>query len=241
MALNPEIGPVRGPFFDKKQIKRPCWSCDSDVDDLYNCSSCTAIQAFLKEIDYFTLFGLGYLLSVDLTSLEDQYYTLSRKFHPDFFQKKTTEEQAISLKNTAFLTKAYRTLKDPKPRMRYLIHLIEGDKTLPTEAPAELLEDILEIQERLEDIQGLENNDFQKKELIEDLKLDLEKMKVYQDEEQRQLETLSSKWDALEKNRKDHSFDEDQKNCLNKMKKILSHNAYLDRIIQDIQSALEKE
>ncbi|MBN4054567.1 DnaJ domain-containing protein [Nitrospira defluvii] len=242
MTVTPEkIGPVRGSFFDKKQIKRPCWSCQSDVDDLYNCASCTAIQAFVKEIDYFTLFGLGYLLSVDLTSLETQYYSLSRKFHPDFYQNKTAEEQAISLENTALLTKAYRTLKDPKSRATYLVNFIEGEKTLPTEAPAGLLEDILEIQERLEDSQDLERNTPQTKGLIENLKLDLKKMEAYRNEEQQQLETFSFDWDTLEENRKDRSFGEDQKNCLNKMKKVLSHDAYLNRIIQDIQSALKKE
>ena len=225
-------------FFNKDEIKRPCWSCESEVEDLYNCSHCTALQQFLKDTDYFTLFGLGYLLRVDPDALEKQYYTLSRKFHPDYYQKTSDEEQAISLENTAHLTTAYRTLKDPKKRMAYLIELAGQEKDKQAAAPAELFEEILEIQEHLEALAT--SNGRGKNTWITALEADLEEMEGHCNEARAKLTALSSEWDDLEAERTDHSYSDLQQNCLGAMKLILSHNTYLDRIVEEIREALEE-
>jgi len=239
-AIQDKTGPARGPFFDGESVTRPCWSCEHDGDDLYNCSNCDRIQAFLKDTDYFTWFGIGRILSIDQDVLERQYHSLSRKFHPDYFQQRTPEEQAISLDNTARLNQAYRTLKDPKKRVAYLLSLIEGDKPLASEAPAELFEDIFEIQERLEAIQKSSLQDRGEREtLLQSLKNDLDKMRAHRDEEERQLQKLFLAWDRLEENRKTDFFSDEQKAHLNHMKRILSHEGYLDRIVQNIQAVLE--
>ncbi len=147
-AIAKNSGPERGrSFYDLNVVKRPCWSCSSEVVDPYSCPRCEVIQEFLRETDYFSCFELGYQLNIDLSILEKQYYTLSRKFHPDYYQQKSPEEQDISLENTALLNKAYRTLKDPQERASYLIRLIEGDQPLETKAPSGLFEEIFEIQE----------------------------------------------------------------------------------------------
>ncbi len=239
-AIQNKTGPARGPFFDGESVTRPCWSCEHDGDDLYNCSNCDKIQHFLKDNDYFTWFGFDHSLSIDQDALEKQYHTLSRKFHPDYFQQRTPEEQTISLENTAQLTQAYRILKDPKKRVRYLIGLIEGDKPMEAEAPAELFEDIFEIQERLETLENIRAEDAGQEAVRQELKNDLEKMQAYHDKEDVQLNRLAVEWDSLEKSRNKPTFSDEQKAHLQRMKKILSHEGYLDRIIQNIQSALEK-
>lgn len=224
-------------FFNKEANHRPCWSCQSEVEDLYNCSHCTALQQFLKDTDYFTLFNLGYLLTIDLDALEKQYYELSRKFHPDYFLKTSKEEQAISLENTAHLTTAYRTLKAPKKRMTYLIQLAGQKSDTPAAAPAELFESILEIQEHLESLAASKGDE--KAEWCAALEADLKEMAGHQDQARALLATLSSEWDDLENLRVDHSYSDQQRNCLEKMQEILSHDNYLDRIIEEISDALE--
>lgn len=224
-------------FFNKAPNNRPCWSCQSEIEDLYNCSHCTALQQFLKETDYFVLFNLGYFLTIDLDALEKQYYTLSRKFHPDYFLKTSKEEQAISLENTAHLTTAYRTLKAPKKRMTYLIELAGQGTASPAAAPSELFEDILEIQEHLESLSS--DTSDEKSKWITALENDLEAMEGHQNEAHTKLSALSAEWDGLEGLRADHSYSDQQRNCLEEMKLILSHDRYLDRIVEEISEALD--
>ena len=240
MMLVPEkTGPVRGSFIEMHPDKRPCWSCDAEIEDQYSCSHCSVIQTFLKETDYFRCFELSYHLDIDLKLLEKQYYKMSRKFHPDYYQQKSTEEQAISLENTALLTRAYRTLKDPLERVAYLICLVEGDENIPTEAPADLFEEIFEIQETLEEIRRCnEEHSEQKTALIQSLKHALERMEHYQAEEKKALEALSCEWDRLESSRQQESFSDLQRGCIMKMKHILSHRAYVDRIVGDLRKSL---
>ncbi len=236
-----KTGPARGSFFEKDKTKRPCWNCGYDSDDPIYCSHCEKIQHFLKESDYFTWFGLDYVLLINQEALEKQYYYLSRKFHPDYFQRTSQEEQAISLENSAKLNEAYRTLKNPKKRLAYLIALIEGANQLSPAPPADLFEEIFEIQERLEAVQEpapTESNPQDKP--YRALKTDFEKMQQYQGEADIQLKQLSSEWDAHEAKRKADAFSDAQRNVVDRMKNVLSHEAYLDRIIKDIKTALDK-
>lgn len=226
-------------FFNKEELKRPCWSCNSEVENLYNCSHCTALQQFLKDTDYFKLFELGYLLTIDRDVLEKQYYILSRKFHPDYYQKTSEEEQMISLENTAHLTRAYRTLKDPKKRMTYLIQLAGQEKDVPAAAPAELFEEILEIQEHLETLEASDGNGPEKAKWKAALEADLEAMEGHRTEAREKLKVLSSEWDGLEVLRMDHSYSDPQQNCLKEMKQVLSHDSYLDRIVEEVREALD--
>jgi len=239
MVVPEKTGPERGSFIEGSIARRPCWSCEAEIADEYSCSHCSVIQTFLKEYDYFRCFELGYFLQIDLAALEQQYYKLSRKFHPDHYQQKSPEEQAVSLENTALLTQAYRTLKDPLKRAAYLIRLVEGETRLDTQAPAALFEDIFEIQERLEAIRNCDPGDNkEKKALSQSLEQSLNKMLRYQAEEEKALEALFDKWDRLESSRRHGPFGQLQRDCIAEIKTLLSHRAYVDRVIGDIQAAL---
>ncbi|VAX28774.1 hypothetical protein MNBD_NITROSPIRAE01-632 [hydrothermal vent metagenome] len=224
----------------KSESIRPCWNCQSDNIAFYNCGSCTSIQQFLHDTDYFTLFNIGYKLSVDPDVLEKQYYELSRRFHPDYYQQRSKAEQDISLENTALLNTAYQTLQDPLKKTTYLLRLIEGDEALPTQAPAELFEEIFEIQENLETLRDLVPSDTDSRtKLAKTLCSAAKEMTQFQAEENAQLKALFLKWDALETQRRDNGFSAAQKELLTKMKQILSHAGYLERILQDIKTALQ--
>src|SRR5579884_3889371 len=156
--------PREGPFYFIEGIskvkqgtsevitKRSCWKCGAQIESLYACGRCGTLQRFPEEIDYFTLFGLGPRLNIDSARLEATFYELSRKFHPDFYQKKSSEEQAISLENSAVVNKAYRVLRDPVQRTEYLIRRVEGASAVSAETPADLFDEILELKELLEEI-----------------------------------------------------------------------------------------
>jgi molecular chaperone HscB len=106
--------------------------------------------------DYFTIFGLPRKLTVDGAALQRRFYELSREHHPDFHQGAAPEQQAETLARSALVNRAYRALRDPLPRVEYLIALEEGREvregaTDKPRAPRELLQEMLEVQEALEE------------------------------------------------------------------------------------------
>ncbi|HEU4438101.1 MAG TPA: Fe-S protein assembly co-chaperone HscB [Methylomirabilota bacterium] len=106
--------------------------------------------------DYFAVFGLPRKLVVDGEALQRRFYELSRRHHPDFHQAAPAEQQAETLARSALVNRAYRALRDPLPRVEYLIALEEGREAREgaadkPKAPRELLEEMLEVQEALEE------------------------------------------------------------------------------------------
>ncbi|HIE66077.1 MAG: Fe-S protein assembly co-chaperone HscB [Nitrospira sp.] len=225
----------------EKTLKtRTCWSCNFEVADLFFCSSCDALQAYVENIDYFSCLGLGVRLQIDPDQLEGTFHDLSRKFHPDFYQRRSQEEQQISLENTAILNRAYRTLKDPLERVVYLIGLVEGGEDINTEAPADLFEEIFTLQEALEEAKTLPPGESaEKNALFSTLKASSESLQTRQMEARKQLGVLSGKWDMLEGSEKAKAFTAKQMASLQEMKKILSHRAYLERMVKNIRTAIE--
>jgi molecular chaperone HscB len=198
------------------------------------------LQRLPEKIDYFACFGLAPRLQIDLPSLQAKFHELSRKFHPDFYQKRSEEERAISLENAALLNKAYRVLKDPLRRVEYLIGWIEGEKALPADAPSDLFDEIFELQETLEEIKNCDHAE-QRASLQNALEATREKFQKRQEEELRRLEAHFGAWDRLMERSGNGEWTDEQKKSLGEMKKILSHRAYFERALNDIRSALGEE
>jgi len=51
------------------------------------------------------------------------FRSLSRQFHPDYFYNASAAERLASLERSSYLNDAYRTLKQPIPRIAYLLEL----------------------------------------------------------------------------------------------------------------------
>jgi molecular chaperone HscB len=138
-----------------------CWSCSVDHNEsTLFCPHCSKIQP-PPGGDYFSVFGLEKCLNLDLAALEHEFHRLSRKVHPDHFARALDNERQWSLADTALLNDAYRTLKDPLHRTEYLLKL-EGaeigeefsgkDRKDPSRVPADLLEEVFELNMQLEEM-----------------------------------------------------------------------------------------
>jgi molecular chaperone HscB len=138
-----------------------CWSCSiGHNDSTLFCPHCSKIQP-PPGGDYFQVFGLERRFQVDLSMLEHEFHRLSRKVHPDRFARAGENERQWSLADTALLNDAYRTLKDPLHRTEYLLKL-EGaeigeehsgiDRKDPSRVPADLLEEVFELNMQLEEM-----------------------------------------------------------------------------------------
>src|SRR6478672_95365 len=211
-----------------------CWHCQSEVTGEYFCDRCVKVQPLAKDSDYFTSFGLPRLLSIDLAALEAKFYELSRAFHPDFFQQKTAAEQAISLDNSALLNTAYRTLKDPIRRAEYLVQLEAGSvKDIRTSPPADLFEEILELQEDLDEFRTVSSDDqtSERDRLRTKLMGKRDHLEQRQQAMEADLFSLFTKWDRLQmQDDHDQALRAEKNATLKQMREILSNRTYLRNI-----------
>ncbi|HET6371557.1 MAG TPA: Fe-S protein assembly co-chaperone HscB, partial [Nitrospiria bacterium] len=142
-----------------------CWNCRRETCGSL-CEHCQKIQPFQSSMDYFEILGLPNKMRLDPKDLEKRFHELSRRFHPDFFQKRGETEREISLKNAAMVNNAYRTLRDPETRAEYLVRRMEGGKgEIPVQPPADLFEEILELQETLEAFKGFTDEDAEREQV----------------------------------------------------------------------------
>ena len=176
-----------------------CWHCQSEIAGEYFCERCVKVQPVSKELDYFTCLGFPRRLTIDQNALEAKFYELSRAFHPDFYQNKSVAEQAISLDNSALLNTAYRTLRDPIQRAEYLLDLEAGAaKEIRTSPPADLFEEIIELQEILDEYRATDRASETEPKLRAKLQSERVALEHRQQSMETQLQQLFSQWDALQ-------------------------------------------
>lgn len=133
-------------------------------------------NAIAPSEDYFSIFDLPRFLNIDTAALEKQFYALSRRLHPDLFATKPAAEQEWATERSSLLNDAYRTLKEPIARTRYLLKLegasLEEDsernvaearasgKPREQKVPPDLLAEVFELNMQLEELKmGGENSD----------------------------------------------------------------------------------
>ena len=104
---------------DEGALTHACWSC-GDMRAAHFCDSCGKLQP-AAPTDYFSFFGLPQKLNIDTAALEQDFYKLSRKLHPDLYARAGSREQHWSLEKSSQLNDAYRTLRDPISRTEYLL------------------------------------------------------------------------------------------------------------------------
>jgi molecular chaperone HscB len=104
--------------------------------------------------NYFDLFGLPAGFDIDAADLSARYRTLARESHPDRFAGGSDAERRLAMQMTTMLNEAFRVLKEPISRARYLLE-VKGvtlpQGTVAAVAPAFLVQQ-MELRERLEEI-----------------------------------------------------------------------------------------
>ena len=73
--------------------------------------------------DYFALLGLSPVFAIDTQALDSAYHAVQRRVHPDKFTHSGGSEQRQAAQWAALANEAYRTLKQPVQRARYLVQL----------------------------------------------------------------------------------------------------------------------
>jgi molecular chaperone HscB len=234
------------------QETNSCWSCGS-MRAAHFCASCGKVQP-PAPVDYFTFFGLGRKLNVDVPTLEKDFYELSRKLHPDLNARAGTQEQQWSLEQSSLLNDAYRTLRDPIKRTQYLlklegVELEEQSKSATEQArasgelkkqivPPDLLEEVFELNMQLEELK-------MNKQMEEDdpaLTAEITKHKVALESKYevllQELQSYWKNWDDLI-NRNPGPESSERKQIIGKMVDVLNRRNYIRNLVRDVNAAIE--
>lgn len=115
------------------------------------------------KINYFELFSLPSSFNIDLKKLDESYFLLQKKYHPDAFIDSSEEEKRKALQQASVVNDGYMVLKSPLKRSKHILLLngyrvnFEGkDRVLPSQ---EVLLEFLDIREKLSKIFSLEELD----------------------------------------------------------------------------------
>jgi molecular chaperone HscB len=201
-------------------------------------------------MNYFEFFNLPRKLTLDVVALEKQFYTMSRRLHPDRFASKPLAEQEAALAQSSLLNDAYRTLKDPILRTQYLLKLegveLEEQSKAATEAarasgvekkqvvPPELLEEVFELNMQLQEMRAANKMGEDEPELRRDLMTAKDAFDAKMMETQAELEELWSAWDVGV-----DAGDETMKaRTKEAMVELLNKRSYLRNLVRDVNEAL---
>lgn len=182
-------------------------------------------------MEYFEIFGLPPRLSLDLTDLQRRFHDLSRQHHPDYHTTLSSEEQQRSVRTTALLNDAYRTLRDPNRRVEYLVRshglTIDGSKV-----PQALLTEVFEINEELEQIRTARARGETDEAAISSLEGFRDKIASRRQDYQKELDAATRHWDELLDG---DSGDAERRACLERLADIIARSAYLRNLETEIE------
>ncbi|MGQ0510228.1 MAG: Fe-S protein assembly co-chaperone HscB [Betaproteobacteria bacterium] len=102
---------------------------------------------------HFELFGLPPAYALDAGALDRAFRELQARVHPDRFANAGDAERRASMQWSTRANEAYRLLKDPVERARYLLELHGVDTGFETDTamPGDFLARQIELREALED------------------------------------------------------------------------------------------
>ena len=202
-----------------------CWRCSHEHPPALFCPACQAIQLLPSQVDYFSVLGIPRSPVVNEAGLTQRYYDLSRRLHPDLYQTGTTEEKEASLKNTALLNRAYRTLRDLLQRGQYWLEL-QGEQLGKdnNRVPPELADLVFEVQEKLAEVR-----EIRAKGKETEIRTELAQIRADLNEQMVSLRT------ALAENLGQWGGDQQAPNLLPDLKNLLSEIAYLRTLLRDVE------
>lgn len=105
-------------------------------------------------MDYFEFYKLPVSFNPDAQLVKQQFYALSKKYHPDFYINESAEKQEEVLELSTLNNKAYQVLSDPQKRLHYILELkgilAEGENY---SLPQDFLMEMMDVNEALMELQ----------------------------------------------------------------------------------------
>src|SRR6185436_19445559 len=135
----------------------------------------SAVAAKALTSNHFDLCGRAPAFSLGVVRLEAAYRDIQSKVHPDRFAHAGDAERRASMQMTTRVNEAYRTLRSPVQRAKYLLELNGVDVGFETNTamPREFLMEQMELREKLEEARDVAALGLLQKDIFESKK-DLE-------------------------------------------------------------------
>jgi molecular chaperone HscB len=168
-------------------------------------------------------------MNVDPQDLENRLFQLSKKFHPDRFAGGTPHEIRYSHDHSSAINNAYRILKSPISRAKYLVERELGSiEEKSASVPVDMADLFFETHDYLDEIRD-SNGDAPEsairavqeaeagfREKVQQLEKDLQQKLLLYDEQP-------------------------AKKVIEEMKEILSHRSYIESFLRQIDNTLGRE
>jgi molecular chaperone HscB len=103
-------------------------------------------------MNLFTLYNLPLSFNPNKDLVKQQYFQLSRKFHPDFITNGTDEEKEDALEKSSLVNKAYKIFNNQDETIKYVLQLkglLQDEEKYPLSN--EFLMEMMELNEVLMD------------------------------------------------------------------------------------------
>jgi molecular chaperone HscB len=185
--------------------------------------------------DYFAIFGLPRKLWIEMSTLELKFLQLSWKLHPDNFINASEQERELSLKRSAELNDAYRTLRDPVGRVEYLLG-IEGARKEgehKQQAPPELLEEVFELNESIDELREAKTSGSDLAALKSRLESAEKRFHEKLNEVDARLQAAAHEWDAALQ-----ADAATRKKVMAKLNDLLNRRSYIRNLVANVQKEL---
>jgi molecular chaperone HscB len=208
-----------------------CWNCGAEHAPNLFCPACNALQPLPERADYFQILDLPRRLVIDPELLQQRYYDLHRRLHPDLYQTGPQAARQASLRNTAALNRAYRSVRDPVDRGLYWLTL-QGESLGAdnNRVPPDLAGFVFEVQEFLEELHAARDSNGAVQALVGEIVRARAELLERQSALLQQLEENFARWDA---------GDHDAATLTRELKAILSALAYLGTLLRNVEKELE--
>ena len=170
-------------------------------------------------MNYFDFYQLPIQFHPDQAVVKQQFYALSKRYHPDFYVNADQEKQDEVLELSTVNNKAFQILKDPEKILPYVLEL----KSVITEGenytlPQSFLMEMMDVNEVIMDLQFDPDADK-----LNQIKLDIQDI---EDSLNTQLTVLTKKFDA------DNNGSQDS--LINEIKDMYYRNKYIQRLKQSV-------
>lgn len=106
-------------------------------------------------MNHFELYKIPVSLQPDPAKVKQQFYALSREYHPDFYGQATEQEQAEILEKASQVNQAYKVLQNPEETIKYVLQLkglLEEEEKY--QLSSDFLMEMLDLNERAMDVSG---------------------------------------------------------------------------------------
>ena len=168
-------------------------------------------------------------MNLNLEDLENRLFELSKKFHPDRFAGRTAQEIQYSHDHSSAINNAYRVLKNPVSRAKYLVERELGSiEEKSASVPADMADLFFEAHDHLDLIR--DSNGHPPEDSIQAVNEAeagfREKVRILEQELQYRL------------NRYDEA---PEKKVIEEMKEILSHRSYIQSFLRQIDHILGRD